>query len=350
MFQKARLKLTAWYLLIIMVISVSFSVAVYKALTYELNRILRIEKMRQEGIWSPKRKFIIPFTSDDQISQTGFIIPQPNAEVLEEAKERLKLILIAINLSILGLSGAAGYFLAGRTLRPIKQMIDEQNRFITDASHELRTPLTSLKSEIEVNLRDNKLTLSGARQLLSSNLEEVNNLQYLSDNLIKLAQYQKNSGNNFFEKVTLHEIFDEAEKKVFKLARNKKISIQNHLKDFTLFADRQGLIELIVILLDNAIKYSEKETVITVTGKKSDKNVLLQIHDQGIGIEKDALPYLFDRFYRSDKSRTKVRVSGYGLGLSIAKQIVEKHNGSVDVETKIGEGTTFSVRLPIIKT
>lgn len=171
MFQSARLKLTTWYLLIIIIISSLYSVAFYNAATREISRIIRIEHARQQtfGAYFPLPPNL------------------PSIEDLEAIKTRLKVILILFNTGIFIIAGGAGYFLAGRTLRPIKGMMEEQNRFITDASHELRTPLTAARTEIEVALRDKNLTLTEAKKLLASNLEEVQNLQLLSDNLLQLA-------------------------------------------------------------------------------------------------------------------------------------------------------------------
>ncbi len=353
MFNKARIKLTLWYLLIIMLISISFSVVIYKFLTAEINRALRMEQLRVQGGYTPAKKFIIRF--DEPTPQHGIVITPPSPEVLEEAKDRIFLMLLIINLGILGLSGVAGYLLAGLTLRPIKKMVDEQNRFITDASHELRTPLTSLKSEIEVNLRDKKLTIKDARKLLESNLEEVNNLQYLSDNLMKLSFFasqsklaQTHKPNGFkFEKVSTISVSENAFRKVENLAKKKSIKIIKNVEDINISADRQGLTELLVIFLDNAIKYSPDKSEVNLNIKKSGSYALIEIKDQGIGIEEKDMPLLFERFYRADKARTKRDTEGFGLGLSIAKQIADKHGGSIDVKSKSGEGTRFSIRLPI---
>ena len=334
MFHSARVKLTAWYLLIIMLVSVAFSVAMYKILTSELDRVERTQRLRIE------RRQTEWF---EAMPSLPFLDP----ELIEETKNRLKVILAVIDFAILGSSAVAGYFLAGRTLKPIKEMVDEQGRFITDASHELRTPLTSLKSEIEVNLRDKKLTLVEAKKLLKSNLEEVNNLQVLSDGLIKLTQYQKGDNGLKMTEVSLASIIDEAIKKAANLARNKKITIVNKIKDFTIEGDRQTLVELFVIFLDNAIKYSPVGTKVSLTAEKTDNHVIIQIADQGMGIDKGEIPHLFDRFYRADKSRAKSDVPGYGLGLSIAKQIIDRHNGSIKVRSKLNKGTTFTVSLPL---
>lgn len=341
MFNRARIKLTFWYLLIIMLISISFSFVIYRFLTTEIDRVVRMEKLRQQGAYFPGKKFIIQF-NEPEIRQ-GIIVTPPDPEVLEEAKQRILLMLVIINIGILGLSGVAGYLLAGLTLKPIKKMVDEQNRFITDASHELRTPLTSLKSEIEVNLRDKKLTLKDAKKLLESNLEEVNNLQYLSDNLMKLAKTHRPQDIKM-ENVSLLKVSGEAIKKVKKMAEKKNILIDNQISDISITADRQSITELFVIFLDNAIKYSPENTRVEMSSKKSADSVSIEIKDQGAGIDKKDLPFLFDRFYRADKARSK---DGFGLGLSIAKEIVDKHNGTIDVKSQVEKGTTFIIKLPL---
>lgn len=328
MFEHARLKLTAWYLLIIMVISISFSVVIYRVLTSELDRIQRVERERIVRGVSPPPMLLDP-------------------DVLAESQNRLGFILLGINLLILGGSAVAGYFLAGRTLNPIAEMVDEQNRFITDASHELRTPLTALKSEIEVNLRSTALDITEARKLLQSNLEEVNNLQVLSDGLIKLTQYQKNHNGLPMTKVPLKTITGDAVKKITAAAKAKNIKIVNNVQNAILTGNQPALTELLVIFLDNAVKYSKKLTNVTLESKRTDGHIVIRIMDEGIGIDEKDIPHLFNRFYRADKSRTKTDVSGYGLGLSIAKQVIEQHHGSVAVESKVGRGTTFTITLPV---
>ncbi len=328
MFHSARIQLTAWYLLIIMLISIFFSVVIYKTLTFELDRIEKIQRLRIERVLPQPRTFFL------------------DPEIIKETKSRLIVTLTIINAVILGASAGAGYFLAGRTLQPIKEMVDEQNRFITDASHELRTPLTSLQSEIEVNLRDKKLTLRNAKKLLESNLEEVHNLQILSDDLIKLTQYQKGENGLTMTDVSLAAAIGDAIKKVANLAKRKNIRITCKVGDITIEGNKSTLTEACIIFLDNAIKYSPKQTTIAITSEKTDGHVCIHIKDQGMGIREEDIPHLFDRFYRTDKSRTKSDAPGYGLGLAIAKQIVDKHNGSIKVESK-NKGTVFTIKLPV---
>ena len=325
MFQSARLKLTAWYLLIIILISSLFSIGIYILVNQEYGRIEQIQRRRLER----------------QI-QRGWLQKDFDAE---EGRNRLASLLILINLGIIAGAGFVGYFLAGRTLKPIKDMVSEQSRFITDASHELRTPITSLKTELEVNLRDKNLP-SQLKKILESNLEDVNNLQTLSDSLIRLSQFQKGN-STVFEGLSLKEAISDSIKKVTAIAKNKKIELKDNSKNFYVNADRQNLTELFVIIFDNAIKYSSKNTKVTIDSKKIDHSVIIEIKDQGFGISKEDTEHIFDRFFRADLSRAKDKISGYGLGLSIAKQIIDKHKGTISVESEEGKGTKFSIQLPL---
>ena len=343
MFKSARLKLTLWYLLIIMVVSISFSTFIYFGSTREFDRALRIQEYRIEhpqGIIIPVAR---PIWQNDDVPFSR----SPDQQVITEAKGRIAEGLVGINIVILIFSSLAGYFLAGRTLRPIKNMMDEQNRFVTDASHELNTPLTALKTSIEVNLRNKNFNLEDAKNTLISNLEEVNNLQLLSDELIKITQYQKPNGNFQFENTSIKEIIDASVSRVLPIAKNKKIEIKTKIINQQINAEKRSLIELITILLDNAIKYSPSKKEINILTEKTDHKIKIIVKDNGFGIDKKDLPFVFDRFFRADASRSKQKVSGYGLGLSIAKKIVEFHNGTISVESGINKGTKFTIVLPI---
>jgi len=164
-----------------------------------------------------------------------------------------------------------------------------------------------------------------------------------------LTQFQDQNNNLQFEKFYLSDIVQEAVEKVKSQAQKKNISISLDTPKIYLVGDRRSLTELFIILLDNAIKYSSNKKVISISVKKIDSKIQISVKDNGIGIEKKDIPYIFDRFYRADKSRTKQKAKGYGLGLSIAKRIVTLHNGSITVESKIGKGSIFAVTLPKIK-
>ncbi|MBI4226550.1 HAMP domain-containing histidine kinase, partial [Candidatus Roizmanbacteria bacterium] len=261
MFKSARIKLTAWYLLIIMFISMSFSLVIYRVLTREFERFERQQRFRIE------RRFYNENIPPNFMHR--FPLPL-DPELIKEIRQRLTFILIIINGGILLVSGGLGYFLAGRTLQPIKDMVDEQNRFISDSSHELRTPLTSLKTGMEVTLRDKNLSLQQAKKLISENIGEVDKLQSLSDQLLRLAQYEKLNGNLQFEKISLSKIVEEAVRKIAPLVKQKQISIKKDLKDVEIKGNKESLVDLFVILLDNAIKYSPKERKIEIKIEKTD--------------------------------------------------------------------------------
>lgn len=336
MFESTRLKLTAWYLLIIMGVSIVFSYAIYTQIDRELTQLETVRQIRQENLRQEFQFFGIPppLTEIDD-----------SLDVIYAARNRLVVRLVIINIGILVLSGGAGYFLAGRTLKPIQEMLDDQHRFVTDASHELRTPLTALKTSIEVNLREKKLTTEQAKEVLRSNLEEVNTMQTLTDDLILLAQYQKPQDLSFSSHHT-KEIISTAVSQVTALAKAKKMSLHTTGNDYVIEGDKKNLQTLVVIFLENAIKYSPENSQVRVETKKKDGKVSISITDEGIGIAKEDLPYIFQRFYRAEKSRSRSDTSGYGLGLSIAQKIVQMHDGDIHVKSEKDHGSTFTITLP----
>ena len=334
MFRSARIKLTAWYLLIIMCVSLLFSFIIFKVESNEIDRFERIQRLRIE------RRL-------NQFQPPPFQIPTNNPELLEETKQRLLIMLAVINLGILFISGGLGYVLAGRTLKPIKEMMDEQNRFISDASHELRTPLTSLKSAFEVYLRNKQPTIPESKTLVKESINEVNKLQSLSDSLLQLAQYQTPNGNAKLEKLSVPQVIKEAIHKITPIAKQKEITIEYTPIEIIIKGNKYGLIDAIIILLDNAVKYSPDKSKVTVKTETVKNFVLISVKDNGIGINEKDLPNIFDRFYRADITRSKSHIAGYGLGLSIAKKIVDLYHGSISVKSKLGKGSNFTVRLPL---
>ncbi len=335
MFEKARLKLTTWYLLIITLITVLFSIAFYQASTREVERLINRIEFRQEfpGMSIPDRP---PRGAPTQ----------PNLEELEQSKRQLLFILIVINSGVIVVAGVASYFLAGRTLRPIKLMLDEQDQFISNASHELRTPIATMRAEMEGSLLEKHISDKNARSLIFSNLQELGSLQNLTNNLLKLAQVHNSSFDNNMHKLSLLEIIKSAKNKVAILASKKQIKILIRLEEYFIIGDKANLTEVFVTLLDNAIKYSPTKSNIKIISEKQNKVVKISIVDQGEGISNRDLPHVFRRFFRSDKSRSKTE--GYGLGLSIAQRIVETHKGLLTVKSIEKKGTTFIVQLPLI--
>ena len=336
-FKAAYIKLTLFYVFIVMLISISFSIAIYRISSRELNFGLRRQTRILQEIPNPE---MMPRHMPD--------LESVRLEQFEKSNRTLEMNLIYFNLIILFLSGALSYWLARKTLGPVEQMVEAQNRFTADASHELRTPLTSMRTEIEVSLRDKNLKTGEAKELLTSNLEEIEKLETLTNALLKLASYQDEAKLSF-GKISLQETIIEAYEKIEGLARQKSIEFDNELEDIKVKGDKQSLVELFVILLDNAIKYSPGHSKVSIKVIKTDGQVEVRIKDHGIGIKASDLPYIFERFYRADTSRSKEKVNGYGLGLSIAKRIADLHGATIVAKSKPGQGSEFTVRLRVLE-
>lgn len=338
MFKSARFTLTLWYVVISMVVSIAFSIAIYIGATREFDRILRVDEFRREH---PQYHIEIEGTVA-RVQQLTLEQP-PDPAVVNQAKGRVLLGLLEANMMILLLSSAAGYFLAGRTLRPIQKMHDEQKQFISDSSHELNTPLTSLRTGLEVNLRNKKLSLADAKKVLVSNLEDVEKLQELTTELMELTQYEEVPTKPMLIPVSIQTAVTAAIKKVQQLADEKNIILQTTIPHLSVLAERKSLEELFVILLDNAIKYSPEKSTVSLEAEEINGKVKIAVSDTGIGISPEDIPHIFDRFYRADKSRSTHQTSGFGLGLSIAKRIVAMNKAKMSVASKVGEGTTFTL-------
>ncbi len=331
MFYAARLKLTGWYVLIIMCISFLFSSAIYIRLAREIDRLVVIQH---------SRALMLP---------PSFVRQRLDTDLFQEIKARAIANLLAVNGGIFIVTGLASHFLAGRTLRPIEEMVEEQNRFTADASHELRTPLTALKTEIEVALRDKNLSSDQSKALLKSNLEEVNKLRQLAEELLVFAEHGPKSASPQFTSVSIPEVIHQAIERVSPLAKEKAIHIVTHTNESTIKGQEDKLINLFVILLDNAIKFSPDKSEVSVAASPNDGYVQIAIQDRGIGIEKHDLPHIFNRFFRANSARSKHGAGGFGLGLSIAKQIVSQHHGHIAISSDPTNGTTVTIKFPLIQ-
>jgi signal transduction histidine kinase len=223
-------------------------------------------------------------------------------------------------------------------------MVDEQNQFISDASHELRTPIATLRAEMEVAILEKRLGDKEARDLIGSNLEELGKLQDLANNLLQLAHvHQKDIIYN--DSISLQDVIQTAYKKIAPMAKKKHIAFSRALVSGKVKGDKNSLVEVFINLFDNAIKYSPEKTAITVAAITKKRFVTILVTDEGIGISPADLPHVFDRFYRADKSRTQ---DGHGLGLSIAKKIIQAHGGSIVADSIFHKGTTFTITFPLI--
>ncbi|MBC7459458.1 hypothetical protein H7200_01955 [Candidatus Saccharibacteria bacterium] len=343
MFKSATVKLTAWYLAIIMAISLLFSLFIYQINFHEVN--IRLDNL-QRGLIDPN---LIPLLLSggspiiQTTAETTVMQDRLRAYQSEQASVQMALALLYVNIVILIAGGAGSYFLARRTLKPLEQAHEAQSRFTSDASHELRTPLAAMKAELEVNLRDKNLTMSDAHQLLESNLEEVNKLIDLSEMLLRLARLD----------------YDTLPKEQFDMVDSLKAAMKPfavHAKRFdissrkkaVILANEIAIVELMTLLIDNAVKYSPKGSPIAIRIFERRLMTGFEIKNNGTKISPDVLARLFDRFYRGDTSRTESNKNGYGLGLAIAKRIAAIHHGSIQVRSDDKE-TVFTFYVPNLR-
>ncbi len=330
MFENATLKLTVWYLLIIMVISLLFSGLVYQSSTSELHT--RLERFGQQ----------MPFYSVPRVNDNWVDFRDKQAN---EAAHNILISLLYINCLILAAGGVASYLMARKTLRPLKEAHELESRFVSDASHELRTPLAAMKTELEVILRDPSTSKQDMRTLLESNLEEVNKLTQLSQTLLTLSkmEYDKLPHEKLDLKTIVQTVVERYDK------QQNRIIIEQPRSVFYVRGHAPSLEELVTILVDNALKYSPRDSEVTIQISKRMNKANFDITNSGKGIKQKDLPYIFDRFYRADNARTRSDKTSFGLGLSLAKTIVQLHHGELSVTSGEGKLTTFTFTLPIYR-
>ncbi len=330
MFRSAVFKLTAAYLAIVMSISIVFSAVLYNLAVQQL----QVGLDNQYSRWLTEYK---PFG----LRQPG----DPAAELVERSKHMYNQ-LVYLNFMVLLITGAASYMLARRTLRPIERAHEQQKRFTADVSHELRTPLTAIKMETEVSLMDKRASARDLRQTLASNLEEARRMEDLVNNLLQLASLEARQIRMEFEHIDLQEAVDSAISVTAAFASKKSIGIYQNLQEAFVLGDRSSLTQLCIILLENAIKYSPEKSDVHIKILNRNGTVSFEIKDQGPGIPLEALPHVFDRFYRADAARSEQDIHGFGLGLSLAKLIADLHDGEIVISSNTGKGTKAIVRLP----
>jgi two-component system sensor histidine kinase CiaH len=332
MFKKTYLKLAGFYLLVLAVISFVFSVNIYQLSVDEIENDLKLHSSRLD-------RFNMP-----NYAKSAFLQEANNQYI--EAKGRILLRLTVVNLFVIAVGGLLSYYLARWTLRPIENTHRSLERFTADASHELRTPIAAMQTETEVTLMNPQLTLEEAKDQLESNLEELHKLTGLTDMLLQVARYNEYEAMNF-ELIDLRDLIDGALNKIDAMAKNKNIKIiyKKSSDAIMVNVDPASIEQAIIIILENAIKYSTKGEQVTVNTRVSGQEAVVEIKDNGKGISKENMKHIFDRFYRADVSRSKEGQKGYGLGLSIAKSILSKNEGSICVDSVEGVGSSFKVIL-----
>ena len=309
---------------------------------------------------------------------------------LEDFDETMKKLLIIMIISIptsISVTIICGYFLAKKALKPVDQIrraavkissrnLDERidvggrkdelsrlaqtfnemlsrlkdsfqrvNQFSIDVSHELKTPLTILKGETEVALRKDRDN-ENYKSILSSNLEEIDRMSKIIDDLMLLSKADLKEMKLNVEDIALRDLIADVcmDMKIF--ADNKDIGLDvKELEDVKLKGDELKLRRMLWNIVENGIKYTQKGGKIEIMSYINNGFICIDVKDNGTGIPENDIKYIFDRFYRGDKSRK--RESGSGLGLSISKWIAEAHQGIIEVKSKPLEGSLFTIKLPV---
>jgi signal transduction histidine kinase len=231
------------------------------------------------------------------------------------------------------------------TLGRLEQLFSSQQRFLADVSHELRTPLTVIKGNADLMRRMAKVD----KESLDNIEDEADRLTRLVGDLLLEAQAESGKLPLHFAPVELDTLLLEVFKEMRILARERVQLKLPEIDQIVINGDRDRLKQVLINLVANAIKYTPQGGEVYLSLGKVGDNARLIVRDTGLGIPAEDLPHIFERFYRAEKSRSRSKVGGFGLGLSIAYWIVNHHGGQIEVDSAEGKGTTFCIYLPLIK-
>jgi heavy metal sensor kinase len=316
------------------------------------------------------------------------VVGRSTADV-QNVLERFRYILIFAVLATVALAGGGGLFLANRAFKPVEQItrtareIEEsdlsrrievhsedelgrlastlnqmiarlerafsrQRQFTADASHELRTPLAVIQAESTLALQRERAE-SDYRKSLKLISREVAHMSTLVDKLLFLARSDIGKEQLNLEAVNLKELIADLALEIDPLCQEKGLHFKlSPLENLVVNGDKVELKQLLLNLLDNAVRYTPKGGTVSVVLVRKGETLLVAIKDSGIGIPEEHIPHIFERFYRVDKARSRTE-GGAGLGLSICQHIAKVHGGRIEVESQVGEGSTFSVFLPLFE-
>jgi len=320
------------------------------------------------------------------IQPAALVIAHSTKQIDQALAGLLRTLIIAVPLA-LALAAAGGIFLARRALKPVDKIaqtareigesdlsqrinvntkdelgrlaatlnemigrlekaFQRQKQFTGDASHELRTPLAVIEAESTLALQKERPS-SDYQRSLEIISQESRQMSSLIDQLLTLARADAGKEQWNFTEVNLGKLISNLSADVEVLCKEKGLSLQlGKTKDLVVKGDEAKLRELFMNLLDNAISYTPAPGTVSVSFRREEQMAVVAIMDTGIGIPAEEMPFIFERFYRVDKSRSRAE-GGSGLGLAICRHIAETHGGKIEVESKVGAGSTFSVWLPL---
>ena len=286
----------------------------------------------------------------DGDKRVGTLYMFKNMEFYYEAAYKTLFWLLCMALVLYMVACYFGYWLAGRNIRPISEMYARQKQFTADASHEMRTPLAVMKLAVQ-GLREDEDSRLGefAKESVEMLESEADRLSRLTENLMTLARSDEDNLPAYTEQVDMTALCHKVAAQLALLAEQKQILLKQELQaDLSVQGDELALSRLLIILLDNALKYSAAKTTVTLRGARVKEHLVIEVRDEGCGISDEDKTRVFDRFYRVDKARSRSQ-GGLGLGLSLAWAIVHQHGGSIEAFDNQPQGTVMYVQLPLGK-
>ena len=311
----------------------------------DLNHIRQLHVQNSYGQDEIYRVILSEINIDSVSTNIKYAAVLINTSQIEQISQNHEQLIVVVMASFWILSLIASLYLARVSVKPLLESMQKQQSFVENASHELRTPLAVLQNRLETLFRKPEATIMESSESIASSLEEVRNMRFLTTNLLNLARrddgIKPELGEvepDFFNTTfTNYEMIASENNRVF--------HFENRIHR-TIITDKLLLKQLMTILFDNAVKYTEEEGDIHFVIATTERNLYLSVADDGIGISAVDKKKIFDRFYRVDKARTRQK-GGFGLGLSLAKQIVDALKGTISVKDNKPHGTIFEVKIAI---
>ncbi len=273
----------------------------------------------------------------------GFIQTGKSLEQRDRSLRTLAIVIAGGGLAGLVLATAGGLVVAGIAIRPVRRNFQRQREFVADASHELRTPLTVIRTNAEA------LSATSSDDAMGDIVAESKYMTRLLDDLLLLAGSDQEGLDLATARIDLAKIARGAGRAAAKLAEDAGLIFAESIEGpIAVEADPERCREVLLILLDNAVKYTPRGGTITLRAGHDHNDAVVDVLDTGVGVAPEDIPRLFDRFYRVDKARSRA-LGGAGLGLSIAREIVDAHRGSLQIRSELGKGTTVTMKLPLAR-
>jgi heavy metal sensor kinase len=383
-FRSIRFRLTVWYSSLLLVFGVAFVVALNLAVRLDQPPVFELSRYN-DVVYTPVRTgpaqaIVVPIETET------YSLREVENGIYSRSLERLQYWSLVSVVGLAIASGIGGYVLSGILLRPVRDItqaaseisatnlsrrinyagprdelwaladtfdsmigrleasFERQRQFVQDASHELRTPLAAIRTNIEVTEMDPDATVEEYRELVATIKSQTERLTRLSEDLLLLTN--DDGARVEREPVDLRALAVDVLGEVQPLASQRGVALRRELAaDIEAVASPDLLHRCVLNLVDNAIKYSGEGSTVTVRVVDSGGTARIEVEDNGPGIPAEALPHIFERFYRVDKGRSR-REGGTGLGLAIVRELITAMGGSVGVSSEVGKGTTFWIELP----